>query len=179
YIKLAIKKGAQYAKLYYAILLTLGSDAIERNIEEAKQILLKLSTGEQELYGQFIRDVLTSDAEYKSKESAKLQSEKEEESSHLDPKIQRLLDEFDRCTGKKKIKWRKMETLMQKFMQLTSGSITPGKGSGRRVECAGIITGLHIPHGRDSSELTGGRLKSMRELMKNAFQNTMDQGGGS
>ncbi|MBY0501572.1 MAG: hypothetical protein K2P93_06185 [Alphaproteobacteria bacterium] len=96
----------------------------------------------------------------------------EEEKSITLERAQRKLEALLGKKGKKQIKWRKVKSIMGRFIKLTSGSVKPvsGGGSGHKVEVAGNMATLHIPHGKgkDPTELKGGRLKSISEALKKA-----------
>ncbi len=95
-----------------------------------------------------------------------------EEKSIAIERAQRKLEALLGKKGKKQVKWRKIRGVMGKFIKLTSGSIKPvsGGGSGHKVEIAGNMANLHIPHGKgkDPTELKGGRLKSVSKALKKA-----------
>jgi hypothetical protein len=84
--------------------------------------------------------------------------------------ILKLQAELELIQGKKQVKWRKVRSLMERVMTATTGSLTPGKGSGHRVEIGGEVSSLHIPHGNNSTELKGGRLESTVTLLQGALE---------
>lgn len=77
--------------------------------------------------------------------------------------------------GKKQVKWRKVQSLMGKLINLTSGSFSPatGGGSGHHGKINDVAVHLHIAHGKghNPTELTGGRLEAILAALKEASQN--------
>lgn len=199
-IRAAAKKNYPAARMAYAALMIFRSDEIPggSSPEKTMMVVSGLSEKEQALFFNqiyavikgalppeaFVRLEEDSDEEQpdispqlKEKEpedSIKDEAEKPE-AKPIDPRLARLLKKFDKCTGKKQVKWRKIQGVMQQFMSLTSGGFSQGKGSGLHIKLAGMVSGLHVPHGKNKSELTGGRLESMRGLLEQAMMGTLEE----
>ncbi|MBP6986317.1 MAG: sel1 repeat family protein [Alphaproteobacteria bacterium] len=93
------------------------------------------------------------------------------------PQIARLESALSELKGKKQVKWRKVQGLMGQMMGAVSGSFRPGKGSGKRVEMAGDVISLHIPHSsnQDATDLKGKRLTSVLNQMSDALETLKKQ----
>lgn len=198
----AAKKDYPAALMTYAFLMILGDPNIpNRSHETVMKVLRRLSKEHQTqfyktiltLKEDLLRQVAVEEMERGSKVEAVVgpqsmednrrddltgkgkELDKGSETESVDPRLERLLTEIDQLAGKKQVKWRLFERVMKKFVTLTSGGFKAGKGSGLHVNLAGVLGGLHIPHGRNANELTGGRLESMRALLEQAVRGELSQ----
>lgn len=69
-------------------------------------------------------------------------------------------------SAKKNVKWRKVLKLMNLAIKIAGeGSMQPGKGSGIAIQVGGCKINIHKPHGRNSTNTEGGRMKSLGKVM--------------
>jgi TPR repeat protein len=188
------------ARAVFAMLTLTGVEGVlKKNPDKVKLYLSHFSEQEVELFNELVENYILQFAvkllEYRvSREELQQAVEVEPESSEsdeepiveempalegvpeaketqiVDPKVARLQARIEELQGKKQVKWRKVRGLMGQVMNLSSGNVAPGRGSGQRIEMGDRTTVVHIPHGSDSSETDAGRVNTLQTLMKAAVE---------